>query len=166
MKATDLLKKQHRQVERLFTAALKGEPAKQSKAVGQIITQLTAHAEIEESIFYPAFKGDVGTKKGEELTLEAYEEHNVIKFILGELPTVDPGDETFEAKVTVLKEIVAHHVEEEEGEMFPAAEKKLGAEKLEELGAQMQAAMEEHEIAPPPAKKNAKANGRSASPGR
>jgi len=56
---------------------------------------------------------------------------------LAELPNVDPGDDAFEYKMTVLKELVAHHVEEEEDEMFPMAEKKLGDSRSSELAQQM-----------------------------
>jgi hemerythrin-like domain-containing protein len=69
---------------------------------------------------------------------EAFEEHHVVDLVLAELPQVDPEDERFEAKMTVLSELVKHHVEEEEEEMFPMAEKKLGAERIKELGQQLE----------------------------
>jgi hypothetical protein len=68
---------------------------------------------------------------------EAYEEHHVVKLVLAELPTVDPGADNFEAKMTVLKELVGHHVEEEEDEMFPMAERKLGNDRSSELAEEM-----------------------------
>ena len=68
---------------------------------------------------------------------EAYEEHHVVKLVLAELPGVDPGADNFEAKMTVLKELVAHHVEEEEKEMFPMAERRLGEERSAELADRM-----------------------------
>jgi hemerythrin-like domain-containing protein len=71
------------------------------------------------------------------MVLEAYEEHHVVKLLLAELPRVNPEDERFEAKMTVLSELVEHHVEEEEKEMFKLAQK-LGREELEELGEQME----------------------------
>jgi hypothetical protein len=80
----------------------------------------------------------VGTAKAEEMVDEAFEEHHVVDLVLGELPQVDPEDERFEAKMTVLSELVEHHVEEEEHEMFPLAEKKLGAERMKELAQQME----------------------------
>jgi hemerythrin-like domain-containing protein len=69
---------------------------------------------------------------------EAFEEHHVVDLVLAELPKVDPEDERFQAKMTVLSELVEHHVEEEEEEMFPMAEKKLGAERIKELGQKME----------------------------
>jgi len=67
------------------------------------------------------------------MVLEAYEEHDVVKLVLAELPRVDPEDERFEAKMTVLKEMVEHHVEEEEDEMFKLADK-IDEDELEALG--------------------------------
>ena len=76
------------------------------------------------------------------LVLEALEEHHVVKLVLEELPTVDPEDESFTAKMTVLGELVEHHADEEEEDMFPLASK-LGDEELETLGQQMAARADE-----------------------
>jgi len=133
MKATVLLKRQHREVEKLFATALKTENEKsRRKAMEDIIHALEHHTQIEEDVFYPAVR-DIGTRKATDMIGEAYEEHHVVKLVLAELPEVDPGAENFKAKMTVLKELVAHHVEEEEDEMFPMAEKKLGEDRSSEL---------------------------------
>ena len=138
MKATDLLKKQHRQVEKLFKEVEKTEDPKQRrKLMEQIAADLKMHTQIEEEIFYPAVR-EVGTAKAEEMIDEAFEEHHVVDLVLAELPQVDPEDERFAAKMTVLSELVKHHVEEEEEEMFLMAEKKLGAERVKELGQQLE----------------------------
>jgi hemerythrin superfamily protein len=137
MKATDLLKKQHRQVEKLFKQAEKAQSRQRRQLMDQIVEQLKLHTKIEEEIFYPAVR-ELGTSKAEEMIDEAFEEHHVVDLVLAELPKVDPDDERFEAKMTVLSELVQHHVEEEEGELFPLAEKKLGAERIKELGQQME----------------------------
>ena len=137
MKASQLLKKQHREVEKLFATALKTEdPKVRRRTMDEIKSALEHHTSIEEEIFYPAVR-ELGTKKAEEMIGEAYEEHHVVKLVLAELPTVDPADDAFEYKMTVLKELVAHHVEEEEDEMFPMAEKKLGDSRSSELAQQM-----------------------------
>lgn len=137
MKASMLLKKQHREVEKLFATALKSDDQKtRRKAMDEIAGALKHHTEIEENIFYPAVRA-IGTKKAEEMIGEAYEEHHVVKLVLAELPEVDPGADNFEAKMTVLKELVAHHVEEEEKEMFPMAERRLGDDRSSELAEQM-----------------------------
>ena len=142
MKATEILKKQHREVEKLFKAVEKSEDARtRRRLMDEIAEKLKLHTSIEENIFYPAVKA-IETKKAEEMVLEAYEEHHVVDLVLAELPKVDPAADTFEAKMTVLKELIEHHVEEEEDEMFPMAEKKFGAERSRELAAQLQAEAE------------------------
>lgn len=150
MMATDLLKKQHREVATLFRKALKSEkPKEKTQLVAEIAEKLTLHASLEEEIFYPAFREEAGdAQKVEDSVLEAYEEHHVVKVLLEEISDADPKAESFEAKLTVLKEIVEHHVEEEEEEMFPAAEKKLGKGRLEELAAELQTAIGDSEDAP------------------
>jgi hypothetical protein len=101
-----------------------------------IAEKLHGHMVIEEEIFYPAVRGGVSTRKVEEMVPEAYEEHHVVKLVLGEMPEVDVDDERFSAKMTVLEELIEHHVREEEKDLFKAAEK-LGKEQLEQLGLEM-----------------------------
>jgi len=137
MKATDLLKKQHKEVKALFKKVDDTENARQRRQLLDEISQsLEGHTLIEEEIFYPAVRG-LETPKAEEMVLEAYEEHHVVKLILAELPLVDPEDERFEAKMTVLSELVEHHADEEEKEMFKTAQK-LGKVELESLGRHME----------------------------
>jgi hypothetical protein len=139
MQATALLKKQHREVKALFGEAKKVKSGERHRVLDEITDKLEAHMTIEETIFYPAVR-ELDTKKTDEMVPEAYEEHHVVKLVLAELPDVDVEDEQFEAKVTVLSELIEHHVEEEETEMFKVAEK-LGAERLADLGSEMAAAM-------------------------
>jgi hemerythrin superfamily protein len=137
--SSDLLKKQHREVEKLFAKALKTNDVRARRGtMDEIARQLETHMSIEEKVFYPAVK-EIGTKKGVEMVGEAYEEHHVVKLVLKELPQIDPKADSFEAKMTVLKELVEHHVEEEEEEMFPMAERKLGRERSRELAEEMAA---------------------------
>ena len=137
MKATDLLKKQHKEVKALFKKVGSTENARERRRLmNDIATALEGHTTIEEEMFYPAVRG-LETQKAEEMVLEAYEEHHVVKLVLAELPQVDPEDERFEAKMTVLSELVEHHADEEEKEMFKLAQK-LGKDELESLGEQME----------------------------
>ena len=137
MKATDLLKKQHKEVKTLFKEIEDTEGARERRRLmDEISTALEAHTVIEEEMFYPAVRG-LETQKAEEMVLEAYEEHHVVKLVLAELPKLDPDDERFEAKMTVLSELVEHHADEEEKEMFKLASK-LGKDELEALGEQME----------------------------
>ena len=137
MKATDLLKKQHKEVKALFKKVENTENARERRRLmEEIAAALDGHATIEEEMFYPAVRG-LETQKAEEMVMEAFEEHHVVKLVLAELPQVDPEDERFEAKMTVLSELVEHHADEEEKEMFKAAQK-LGKDELESLGEQME----------------------------
>ena len=137
MKATDLLKKQHKEVKALFKKIESTDNARERRRLmNEVATNLEAHAAIEEEMFYPAVRG-LETQKAEEMVLEAYEEHHVVKLVLAELPKVNPEDERFEAKMTVLSELVTHHADEEEKEMFKQAQK-LGKDELEGLGEQME----------------------------
>lgn len=138
MNAIELLKSQHREVETLFKQLEdlgEGAAAEKKEIFATIALKLSVHAAIEEKIFYPE-----GEAVDEDTTLEAYEEHDVVKALLSKISKTRPTDKTFMAKVTVLKEVVEHHVEEEENEYFPECEKELGAEKLEALGEKLAAA--------------------------
>ncbi|PYN08635.1 MAG: hemerythrin [Candidatus Rokuibacteriota bacterium] len=138
MKATDLLKKQHKSVKALFKKVENTEDARRRRQLmDEITNELKIHTKIEEEIFYPAVR-EIGTSKAEELVDESFEEHHVVDLVLAELPKVDPEDDRFAAKMTVLSELVQHHADEEEEEMFPMCEKKLGRERLQQLGEQMQ----------------------------
>ena len=141
--ATDLLKKQHREVLGLLKRAIKTDAPKAAKLLlTEISGHLQLHSKIEEEIFYPAVR-QTGTSKAEDMILEALEEHHVVDLVLEELPDVDPAADSFVAKITVLKELIEHHAGEEEAEMFPLAEKKLGREQLVELAQKMEARADE-----------------------
>lgn len=138
MKATEMLKRDHRAVKKLFAQAKKSErPDQREKLMEQIEADLRKHMHIEETIFYPAIREAAKSKKGKEMIGEAYEEHEVVKLVLDTFATLDPADERFEAKMTVLDELIQHHVDEEEKEIFAAAEK-LGDEELQRLGDEME----------------------------
>jgi hemerythrin superfamily protein len=137
MKATDLLKKQHKEVKALFKKIEKTQNGRaRRQLLDEIASALEGHTIIEEQMFYPAVRG-LETQKAEAMVLEAFEEHHVVKLVLAELPTVNPDDERFEAKMTVLSELVLHHADEEEKDMFRLAQK-LGKDELESLGEQME----------------------------
>ena len=137
MKATDILKKQHREVKAMFKKMENTENARGRKQLLEEITAaLELHTRLEEEIFYPAVRG-LETRKAEEMVAEALEEHHVVDLVLKDLPKVDPEDERFEAKMTVLSELVEHHADEEEKEMFKTAQR-LGDEELKALGERME----------------------------
>jgi Hemerythrin HHE cation binding domain len=136
-----LLKEDHKTVNGLFKefekTKEKATPSAKRKLVDQIIKELTTHAFIEETIFYPAAREDAPDTK--DHVLESIEEHHVVAWLLSELRNLDPADETFDAKVTILIENVRHHVEEEK-EWFPEVRKTMGRKRLTELGEEMAAA--------------------------
>jgi hemerythrin superfamily protein len=141
--AVSVLKGQHREVEALFKQVLDSENVRdRQELLGQIAHALTVHTRIEEEIFYPAVRS-LATEDIETLIDEAFEEHHVVDLVLGELPRVNPRDDRFDAKMTVLSELVEHHVKEEERDMFKRAQE-LGKERLEELGARLEAATARH----------------------
>jgi hemerythrin superfamily protein len=121
MKATALLKKQHDEVRSIFKQLEKGHGHANELRV-KLASALAAHMVIEQELFYPAV-----LKVKEDLILESYEEHEVARFALKRLMKTKLTDRTFKAKVTTLKEIIEDHAKEEENELFPAAEKVLGA---------------------------------------
>jgi hemerythrin superfamily protein len=135
-KATDLLKEDHQKVKGLFKA-FRGleEDADQEKGrlFEEIRRELTIHAKVEEEIFYPAIK-KIPEAEARRLVLEAGEEHAIVKTLLGQLESLDPGDDVFGAKMKVLMEGVEHHADEEESDMFPEARKGLDDNELLELG--------------------------------
>jgi iron-sulfur cluster repair protein YtfE (RIC family) len=143
MDAFTLLKKDHEKVsgilEKLDATTERGIKTRE-ELFAQLKNELDIHAQIEEQILYPVLKE---LKETHEITLEAFEEHAVVKQLLSELETLPKDDETWGAKLTVLKENVEHHVEEEEDEMFKDARKVLGKEQLEELGARLQEAKQQ-----------------------
>jgi hemerythrin-like domain-containing protein len=102
--------------------------------------ELEVHEAIEEEIFYPALKEHPRAK---DLVLEAYEEHNVVDMVMAEIQDTPYDDETWGAKLTVMKENIEHHIEEEEGEMFPQARDVFERSELQELGDRMQARKDE-----------------------
>ena len=142
MNAITLLKNDHKTVEDLFKRFEKlGPRAIKTKqdVVERIVRELSIHAAVEEMVFYPAIREAVENGDVEKMVLESLEEHHIVKWVLWELEQMSPTDERFDAKVTVLMEIVRHHVEEEVEEMLPQSEEVLGKEELARLGEQMAA---------------------------
>ena len=147
MNAFELLKEDHQKVSGIFE---KLEPTTEralktrEELFAQLKNELDVHAYLEEQIFYPAIQEADETR---EITLEAFEEHRVVKRLLTELEAMPVDQEEWGAKLKVLQENVEHHVEEEEGEMFSSARKVLSREQIEQLGAQMEEAKREQKRA-------------------
>lgn len=134
--AVSILTEDHKKVKKMFTDFDKmktaGKDEEKGALVEQICEELTIHAQIEEEIFYPAVRAATGD---DDLMDEAEVEHAGAKDLIAQLETMEPGDDHYDAKVTVLGENIDHHVKEEQEEMFPKAKKaKLD---LAALGTQM-----------------------------
>jgi hemerythrin-like domain-containing protein len=138
MKATDLLEEQHRVVRDLFKRIEGASGSEQRALFAEIASNLVAHDAIEREIFYPACEQALGMT--DDLG-EALVEHGVVEFCLFEVDEAKP--EQFKHKCTVLREMLDHHIDEEEDEFFPKVEKALGEEKLESLGEEMQRRFQE-----------------------
>lgn len=140
MDAITLLKRDHETVNSLFKEyeAAGDRAYERKKDLFQAIKgELEVHMDVEEAIFYPAVKSIRKEDIKDEIR-EADEEHNVVKVLIDEISRMRPQDEQYDAKVTVLRENVEHHVKEEEGDMFPDAKKHLAPEMLVQLGEEME----------------------------
>ena len=145
MDALKLLKLDHDKVKKLLNELDEtGEsaPKKRANLFAKVKRELTIHEIIEEEILYPAFAEQAKLK---DIVLEGYQEHHVVDLILGELSRLSPQDESWGAKLSVAKENVEHHIEEEEGEMFKKARQLFDTEELEQLGFRLAARKEEVE---------------------
>jgi len=133
MSAIDLLEQDHREVEAYFDQfeGLKDDAAKDALA-RKICMALTVHARIEEEVFYPQARQAIDD---DDLLDEALVEHDGAKKLIAEIEEMEAGEELFDAKVKVLGEMIRHHVEEEEEELFPEVEK--SEMDLETVGKQM-----------------------------
>jgi hemerythrin superfamily protein len=125
--AIELLTSDHKAVKAMFQQFEKIKERddaddEKSELVQQICAALTVHATIEEEIFYPAVRDAIDD---EDLMDEADVEHAGAKELIAQLESASPGDDHYDAKVTVLGEMIDHHVKEEEGEMFPKAKKSI-----------------------------------------
>jgi hemerythrin superfamily protein len=123
--ATALLTRDHADVKKLFKeyeklADAEAEGDERQALAEQICDMLTVHATIEEEIFYPAAReADVES----DLLDEAEVEHASAKDLIAQIKAMGPDDDLYDAKVKVLGEYIDHHVQEEEGEMFPKCRK-------------------------------------------
>ncbi len=127
-----LLKTDHETVSDIFEKMEASEDrATRERLVAQLKHELLAHAEAEDMVFYVPLKESEDVR---DLILEAEEEHRVVSRLLGELERLSAENEKWKARATVLKELVEHHVEEEEGEMFKKAKKLFDREQEVELG--------------------------------
>jgi hemerythrin-like domain-containing protein len=141
MNAIQLLTQDHKKVRQLLSE-LEGTTTRnvrdRERLVKEIEQEVTINAQIEEEIFYPAFKAAAEEEEDNEMFFEAAEEHHVVEMVLPELVQTDPSTDEFSAKAKVLKELIEHHADEEEKEMFKRAKSIMEKNELEELGTRME----------------------------
>ena len=140
--AITMLKSDHATVKRLLrelNATTDRAVKQRERLVSEIQRELKTHAQIEEEVFYPAYKAATEDTDKVDLFYEAAEEHHVVDIVLPALAHANPKSPEFEAKAKVLLDLIEHHVKEEEGQMFVAARKVFSDEQLRELGDLMQA---------------------------
>lgn len=137
-----MLKAEHDEVRKMLdqlTSTKPTAPRTREKLREQIKTALQLHTQIEEEIFYPAFRAAGPEDEDEQLYLEAVEEHRLTDDVIAKLEADDAPENAFAAHAKLLKDLIEHHAEEEEKEMFPRAREVLDQAERTRLGEQMSA---------------------------
>ena len=140
--AITMLKSDHATIKRLMRELTQlGDNAVRQKEqlCAEIEQAVKMHAQVEEEVFYPAFKQATKGTDAEDLFYEAAEEHHVVDMVLPAMKAANPKSHEFQAKAKVLKDLLEHHIKEEETEMFPQARALFDEDQLRELGDLMQA---------------------------
>jgi hemerythrin superfamily protein len=119
------LKEDHNAVKNILGQTIEH---KDTSKFPQIRKMLEIHMEGEEKLLYPRLM-----EQNEERALESYEEHHVGKLVLNELNNMSKGDEAWIPKVKVLKDVLDHHIEEEENQIFPESKKLLSAKQQDKI---------------------------------
>jgi hemerythrin superfamily protein len=136
MKASDLIEKQHRLVEDLFERFEQAQGQQKAQVFEEIAKNLVAHDAMEREIFYPACEEALGGE--EDILGESLVEHGLVEFSIFRADKNKSSDD-FDKYVTVLKEVVEHHVQEEESELLPKVRRAIETERQESLGKEMEA---------------------------
>src|SRR3954471_4358664 len=146
MDVIKLLKEDHERVKKMLDEleeTTERATKKREDLFAEVQAELRLHELVEEEIVYPAFREQ---SKLKDIVLEGYEEHHVVDLIMDEISGESATDETWAAKLKVMKENVEHHVEEEEEKMFPQARKLFSEEDLEELGSRVAARKQQEQL--------------------
>lgn len=127
----DILKQDHDKARDMFEQIEEDEKGENREELfSSLQSELTLHMELEENFFYPVMEQSDDLR---EKAMEAYEEHNVAKTVLGEFSGLDMDDERWDAKLKVLQEIVSHHMQEEEKNIFKLAKKALEPDQIKQI---------------------------------
>jgi hemerythrin superfamily protein len=129
------LHKDHQEVKSIFKQLIKTEDSSKRKQIcSDLQEELIPHMKAEETAVYPKL---MDKKASKEHALEGLEEHRAAEMVLKDLLSLDPGDEKFKARATVLKEMIEHHIEEEEEKIFDDLESK-GKDELDQIFSQFE----------------------------
>lgn len=131
----DVLKREHKEIKKLFQKA-----EKDPREYAQFAEELETHVSAEEQTVYKPLEKE---KQVHEMVLEGFEGHHVVSLIMQEMESQIAGSEEWRAKFKVMSENLEHHIEEEEKQLFPAAEKAIGRERAVEMAEQYQSAERE-----------------------
>ncbi|HEY7320106.1 MAG TPA: hemerythrin domain-containing protein [Candidatus Binatia bacterium] len=138
MNALEMLKQDHQKVKGLFQETKHAtDQNKRKDLFDKIDAELEVHTHIEETVFYPAINEHEELR---DMVAEALEEHQEAKTMLEELEDLGAESHDFDSKLQELIEAVEHHVEEEEGEMFPKIRQVFDEDELEQLGEELESA--------------------------
>ena len=140
--AITMLKSDHATVKRLLrelSETTERSTKQRENLVAMLEREIKMHAQVEEEVFYPAFKAATRGTESQDLFYEAAEEHHIVDMVLPALKAANPKSKEFTAKAKVLKDLIEHHIKEEETQMFAEAREIFGDEQLRELGDMMQA---------------------------
>ncbi len=131
----DILKQDHDKVRNLFEQIVDEEAENREELFASLQSELQEHLDLEEKFFYPVLEQNESTH---DKALEAYEEHHVAKMLLSEFSGLSREDDRWNAKIKVLKEVVNHHLQEEEKNVFKLAKKELEPDRIKQLTEQIQ----------------------------
>jgi iron-sulfur cluster repair protein YtfE (RIC family) len=139
--AIDLLKQDHDRVRKLLAelaSTTERAEKKRAELLKKIEKEIKIHTQLEEELFYPAFK-EANGKENARMFYEAVEEHRAVEeMVLPDLKQTDPTTPEFSGRAKVLKELIEHHASEEEEDLFPRARETMSKEQLEELAVQIE----------------------------
>lgn len=140
--AIRLLKDDHRRVRRLLTRFENASGARRERLRSRLERELNVHTQLEEELFYPAFRDAARDDRDHRLYFQAVQEHHTLDLVLPQVSASIDADE-LQAKATVLGDLVRRHIDREERKLFRRARNILGRAERITLGRQMQQRREE-----------------------
>ena len=149
--AISILKRDHQRVRQLLRRlenTTDRAATQRKELLSEIENEVKVHTTVEEEIFYPAFKEAVRSKSDKKAFFEAIEEHHVVDLVMPEIKSTEAASEQFGAKAKVLKDLIEHHAQEEEIQMFPKARKAMTPGELVEVGKRIQSRKQDLQSGP------------------